>query len=40
LMGGQMGQEITAEEMAGWVGTIPYEILCSVGRRVQRIYKG
>jgi alanine racemase len=39
LMGGQMGQEITAEEIAGWAGTISYEILCLVGRRVQRIYK-
>jgi alanine racemase len=40
LMGSQLGQEITAEEIGGWVGTISYEILCSVGRRVQRIYKG
>ena len=40
LMGSQMGQEITAEEIGGWAGTISYEILCSVGRRVQRIYKG
>jgi len=40
LMGSQAGQEITAEEMGGWIGTISYEILCSVGKRVTRIYKG
>jgi alanine racemase len=40
LMGGQLGQEITPEEIGAWVGTIPYEVLCSVGKRVQRIYKG
>jgi alanine racemase len=40
LMGSQLGQEITPEELGGWIGTIPYEILCSVGKRVQRIYKG
>ncbi len=40
LMGSQSGQEITPEEMGEWIGTISYEILCSVGKRVQRIYKG
>ncbi|OGP55688.1 MAG: alanine racemase [Deltaproteobacteria bacterium RBG_13_52_11] len=40
LMGSQLGQEITPEEMGGWIGTISYEILCAVGKRVQRIYKG
>jgi alanine racemase len=40
LMGSQSGQEITPEEMGGWIGTISYEILCSVGKRVPRIYKG
>ncbi len=40
LMGNQGGQEITPEEMGGWSGTIAYEILCSVGKRVPRIYKG
>jgi alanine racemase len=40
LMGSQAGQEITPEEIGGWIGTISYEILCSVGRRVQRVYKG
>jgi alanine racemase len=40
LMGSQSGQQITPEEMGGWIGTISYEILCSVGKRVSRIYKG
>jgi alanine racemase len=40
LMGSQLGQEITPEEIGAWIGTIPYEVLCSVGKRVQRIYKG
>jgi alanine racemase len=40
LMGSQLDQEITPEEMGGRIGTIPYEILCAVGKRVQRIYKG
>jgi len=40
LMGRQLGQEISPEEIGGWIGTIPYEVLCSVGKRVQRIYKG
>jgi alanine racemase len=40
LMGSQLGQEITPEEMGDWMGTISYEILCAVGKRVRRIYKG
>jgi alanine racemase len=40
LMGHQAGQEITPEEMGGWIGTISYEVLCSVGKRVPRVYKG
>jgi alanine racemase len=40
LIGSQLGHEITPEEMGRWIGTISYEILCAVGKRVQRIYKG
>lgn len=29
---------ITAREMAAWIGTIPYEVLCRLGARVQRQY--
>jgi len=40
LMGNQLGQEITPEELGKRIGTIPYEILCSVGKRVPRVYRG
>jgi alanine racemase len=37
---GQDGEErITAEEAAGWGGTISYEVLTSIGPRVQRRYQ-
>ncbi|MGH9447764.1 MAG: alanine racemase C-terminal domain-containing protein [Terriglobia bacterium] len=32
------GCSITAAELAGKLGTIPYEVLCSIGKRVPRIY--
>jgi alanine racemase len=32
------GSNITIAEMAGWLKTIPYEILTSVSRRVKRVY--
>lgn len=31
--------KITADDVAGWIGTISYEVLCLVARRVPRIYK-
>ena len=30
--------EITVAEMARWVSSIPYELLCRVGARVERVY--
>ena len=37
---GQQGKEsIWADEVAGWIGTIPYEVLCGIGSRVPRIYE-
>ena len=39
LMGKQGKERITVEEIAEKVRTIPYEILCSVGKRVPRIYR-
>jgi alanine racemase len=37
---GRQGQErITPEEIAGKIGSIPYEVLCLIGKRVPRIYK-
>jgi alanine racemase len=32
-------QTIDAREMAAWIGTIPYEILCRLGSRVERKYE-
>jgi len=39
LLGRQGGEEIRVEELASIAGTIPYEIFCSIGRRVRRVYK-
>ena len=37
---GQQGKEsIWADEVADWIGTIPYEVLCGIGSRVPRIYE-
>jgi alanine racemase len=38
LTGRQGADEITVAEMARWASTIPYELLCRVGTRVERIY--
>jgi alanine racemase len=40
LFGEQGGDRITAEEVAGWAGTIGYEIVCAVSERVPREYRG
>jgi alanine racemase len=36
--GRETPQTIDAREMAAWIGTIPYEILCRLGSRVERQY--
>lgn len=38
LMGEDQEEIITAEDIASWAGTISYEILLSVGSRVERIF--
>lgn len=38
LLGTDNGQEIRVGELAGLADTIPYEILCGIGRRVKRRY--
>jgi alanine racemase len=38
LIGRQGMAEITADEVAGWLGTINYEVLCQVGARNRRLY--
>jgi alanine racemase len=40
LLGSQGGQRIDAAEMAAAIGTIPYEILCRIGSRIERVYDG
>ncbi len=40
LLGAEAEARVTAEDMAGWMGTIPYEIVCGVSERVPREYVG
>jgi alanine racemase len=40
LIGEDGGQRITAEEVARWSATIPYEVLTALGRRVELRYRG
>jgi len=39
LIGRDGGEEITADEVAQWAGTIVYEITCGLGRRIKRVYQ-
>ncbi|MBI5878210.1 MAG: alanine racemase [Chloroflexi bacterium] len=38
LIGRQGDAELSAEEVAGWAGTVSYEILTGIGARVPRVY--
>jgi alanine racemase len=38
LLGEQGQARITADDLAAWLNTISYEILCQIGRRVVRVY--
>ncbi|MBQ7825262.1 MAG: alanine racemase [Clostridia bacterium] len=38
LLGAQGNDRIDADEMAAWLGTISYEVICSPSRRVPRVY--
>lgn len=40
LIGAQAKDAITATELAGWCGTIPWEVLTAITYRVPRIYRG
>ncbi len=40
LMGSQGKEQVTAEEIADKIKSISYEIFCTVGKRIPRIYKG
>jgi alanine racemase len=39
VLGEQGGERIGAEDVAEWAGTIPYEVLTNVSRRVPRFYR-
>jgi alanine racemase len=38
IVGGQGGEDIGMREIAASIGTIPYELLCRVGTRIERQY--
>jgi alanine racemase len=38
LLGETAAERILAEDLAGWAGTIPYEILTNINVRVPRVY--
>lgn len=38
IIGEQGGESMGVREMAAAIGTIPYELLCRVGSRIQRVY--
>jgi len=38
IMGAQKGASVSVDEIAQWADTITYEILCSLGNRLPRIY--
>ncbi len=40
LIGKQGKEQITPEEIADKINSVSYEVLCSIGKRVPRIYKG
>ncbi len=40
VIGSQGGERITAEEVAAQAQTIAYEVLCGIGPRVARVYRG
>ena len=39
ILGTQKDKTITADELAGYAGTIHYEIVCSLGNRLPRVYQ-
>jgi len=40
VLGRDGSESLFVEEMAKTIGTIPYEIMCSIGKRVRRVYLG
>lgn len=40
LLGADGGARIRAEEIAARTGTVPYDVTCSIGKRVERVFVG
>jgi alanine racemase len=40
LIGADGGARIRAEEVAARAGTVPYDVTCSIGKRVERVFTG
>lgn len=40
LLGGDGGERISADDLAAWADTIPYEVLTNINTRVPRVYLG
>ena len=38
FLGSQRGQRLEVTEMAAAIGSIPYEVLCRIGSRIERVY--
>ena len=38
MLGAQGDDRIDVSEMAEWIGTVPHEILCRTGSRIERVY--
>ena len=38
VIGEQSEERISASEVAEWVGTVPHEVLCRTGSRIERVY--
>lgn len=38
ILGKNGNEELTATEMANWMGTINYEVVCGISKRVPRVY--
>jgi alanine racemase len=39
ILGSQGGDRIDVREMAATIGTIPWEIVCRIGTRIERVYQ-
>ena len=40
ILGKDSNDQITATEMAEWIGSISYEVICGISKRVPRVYIG